>query len=235
MLRARLAVLLALVALVAACGSSGPSSDVTTGPTFAPATPTTEPAASEPVTDESATPEESQPVESEAPSESASPDASPSVSAEPDGSADPGASATTAAADGCTGSDGNKQFFVSVAQAVEWPVLCGALPQGWILNAGQYRLANGGKLTISYKGPAGATLALSEGAFCTDGSGCVPPGVDVGDAAMGPLTGTFVALDDGGFAIVVDRGAAISWLLEAHGVDEATTRSIAAALYEVAG
>lgn len=229
MLRVRIAVLLVLAVLVAACGSPGPSSDTTTGPTAAPGTPSSEPSASEPATTESTAPEESQPVASEAPSESTPPEDSPSPSGEPD------PSAATGAADGCTGNDGNREFFVSLALAVDWPVLCGALPQGWFISKGEYRLANGGKLIISYRGPGGATLALSEGAFCAEGSDCVPPGTDTGDAAMGPLAGTLVALDDGGFAIVVDRGAALSWLLEAHGLDEATTRSLAAALFEVAG
>jgi hypothetical protein len=222
-------VLLVLAVLVAACGSSGPSSAVTTTPTADPGSPTTKPAASEPGDGASAAPEESQPVESEAPTDASSPDASLEPSAEPDSSAIAGA------ADGCTGSQANREFFASVAKAVDWPVVCGALPQGWFISTGSYRLANGGKLVVSYKGPAGATLALSEGAYCADAGGCVPSGIEAGDAAMGPLAGTFVALDDGGFAIVVDRGAALSWLLETHGVDEATTRALGVALFEVAG
>jgi hypothetical protein len=48
------------------------------------------------------------------------------------------------------------------------------------------------------------------------------------------MPGTLVGLDDGGWAVVVDRGASISWLLVTHGLDQATTLSLAAALYEVA-
>jgi hypothetical protein len=101
------------------------------------------------------------------------------------------------------------------------------------VNTGSYRLANGGKLLISYKGPGGATLALSEGSFCGTADGCVPSGTDAGDAALGPLSGTLVQLGDGAFAIVVDRGANPSWLMEAHGVDEATAVSLGAALVTV--
>ncbi len=50
---------------------------------------------------------------------------------------------------------------------------------------------------------------------------------------MGPLTGTLVRLDAGGFAIVVDRGSNPSWLLQSNGLDEATTLAIGAALVEV--
>jgi hypothetical protein len=63
----------------------------------------------------------------------------------------------------------------------------------------------------------------------------VPAGTETGDAVLGSMDGTFVALDDGGFAIVVNRGGIPSWLLEAHGIDEATTRALGEALFEVAG
>lgn len=102
------------------------------------------------------------------------------------------------------------------------------------MTTGSYTRANGGKLDIGYKGAAGATLSLSEGAFCQDAAGCVPPGTDAGDAAFGPKSGTLVQLDDGGWAIVVDRGAALSWLLVARGVDQATAASLGSALIEVA-
>ncbi len=116
---------------------------------------------------------------------------------------------------------------------MDWTVLCASLPKGWYVSAGSYRLANGGKLVIGYKGPGGATLALSEGAFCTDDSGCVPAGTDGEDVPLGPLAGTLVRLDAGGFAIVVDRGSNPSWLLQSHGLDEATTLALGAALVEV--
>ena len=40
----------------------------------------------------------------------------------------------------------------------------------------------------------------------------MPAGTDAGDAPFGDQTGTLVVLDDGGYAIVVDRGAHPSWL-----------------------
>ena len=52
---------------------------------------------------------------------------------------------------------------------------------------------------------------------------------------MGPLTGLLIEIDGGGYAIVVDPARNLGWLLEAHGIDEATTRDLAAALFEVAG
>ncbi len=233
MIRLRLAALLVLAALVAsACGTSAPSSNPTASSTRSAAPSSAEPASAEPggggssagPSEPASEPSEPPATESQSPAESASPD--PSI--------EPGASAPPTAADACSGDQSIHDFFLSVARAVDWPVLCGVLPSGWFVSAGSYRLANGGKLVISYKGPAGATFALSEGAFCQDASGCVPSGSDAGDAAFGSMSGTLVALDGGDWAIVVDRGAALSWLLVTHGLDRATATSLAAALHEVA-
>jgi hypothetical protein len=58
----------------------------------------------------------------------------------------------------------------------------------------------------------------------------VPDGTDAGDAPFGDQTGTFVQLEDGGWAIVVDRGVSPSWLVVGHGMDEPTFRTFAADL-----
>lgn len=221
MIRLRLVAILVLASvLAAACGTSGPTSDATASSTPSAAPSSAEPASAEPTEGTS----EPSPATSETPGESASPTESGS----------PDASALPTAADSCTGDQSIHEFYVSVANAVDWPVLCGVLPSGWFVATGSYRLANGGKLVISYKGPGGATLALSEGSFCQDAGGCVPSGTDAGDAAFGTMSGTLVALDGGDWAIVVDRGASPSWLLVTHGLDQATTTSLAAALHEVA-
>ena len=86
------------------------------------------------------------------------------------------------------------------------PSTARSCPSGWFVEAGQYRLAGGGRLAIAYRGPGGARFSLDEGAWCTDGSGCVPAGTDLGTTAFGDRTGTLVATDDGEFAIVVDAG-----------------------------
>jgi hypothetical protein len=118
---------------------------------------------------------------------------------------------------------------------VGWDVYCAVLPKDWIVSAGKYRLANGGYLEMSYKGPGGATLSLSEGSFCTDGTGCVPSGSDVGSAQFGALQATLVATDAGGFAIVAARGEQPSWLMVTSGLDQATAVSLGAALAHVGG
>jgi hypothetical protein len=158
------------------------------------------------------------------PDPGASPDPEPSV--EPAATADPGAPLEPGPAAACSGTDANRDFYAGVADAVSWTLLCPVLGRGWYVESGTYRLASGGRLEISYLGPDGASLELSQGAFCPDTGGCVPDGSDVGAAPLGPLEGTLVALEDGAWAIVVDRGASISWLLVVRGVDEQTARRI---------
>lgn len=237
-----LVLLVALAFVVGAClpSSLGPTPGATTsfGPSPAPTTdgspvgPTPTPA------DATATPGSATPDPATAPPATSAP-STPPASADPSGapttSPAPGETAAPGAADACAGNDQNRDFYLQVATAVAWPVYCPVLPAGWFVQQGSYRLANGGKLEIAYAGPGGGRLALSEGAFCPDASGCVPPGSDAGSAAFGDRAGTLVSLSDGGWAIVVDRGAPLSWLLVTSGIDEAAVRAIGAALTLVAG
>ena len=96
-----------------------------------------------------------------------------------------------------------------------------------------YRLAAGGRLEIAYRGSGGARFTLQEGAWCTDGSGCVPAGSEIGTTAFGDRGGTLIQTPEGEFAIIVDAGSTISWLLTGDGLDEATIRTFAAALIAV--
>lgn len=136
-------------------------------------------------------------------------------------------------ADACTGNDANREFFVAAANALDWTVYCAILPSGWFVGAGEYRQAGGGRLEISYEGPSGARLELRQGAFCGDANGCVPDGSDAGEAVFGDMDGALVALDDGGWAVAVDRGASISWLAIVSGADEAAARAIVEGLIPV--
>ena len=152
------------------------------------------------------------------------------TSSPPAASPEPPSSGTAAA---CAGSPENRDFYLAVAEAVDWIVLCPVLPDGWFVESGTYRLAGGGWLEIAYRGPAGARIRLREGAFCPDASGCVPSGAEVADVPVGPLAGRLITTDDGGWAVVVDRGAQRSWLLEGTGLDEEAFRSLAAGLVAV--
>jgi hypothetical protein len=140
-----------------------------------------------------------------------------------------------ASASDCTGTDENRTFYESVAAAVDWTVYCPVLPSGWFVETGQYRLAGGGRLAITYRGPGGARFTLDEGAWCTNESGCTPSGTDVGAAAFGDQEGTLVATDTGSFAIAVDAGSKISWQLVGEALDEPAVRMFGAALIAVGG
>jgi hypothetical protein len=49
------------------------------------------------------------------------------------------------------------------------------------------------------------------------------------------MNGALVGLDEGGWAVVVDRGAAISWLAVVTGLDETAARALAEGLIPVDG
>ncbi len=223
MRQARFALTLALAAVLAACASPGPAAT----PTGAPSSPgqsaasagTPSGAASEAPASESPT---------DAPTE-----ATPETESPTDATEAPSASGGSDAAAACTGTDENRAFFANAAKAVDWTVVCAVLPNRWFVSAGSYRQARGGRLTISYKGPHNSTLSLSEGAWCTDSDGCAPAGSEVGPAALGPMQGTLFKLADGGFAIAVDEGEAVSWQLETQGLDQASTEELGAAAVAV--
>lgn len=207
--RTLLPVLLAVPLLVGACGATRPPEGSAPVSPSASSQPTGEPS---PAVNPSGPPVAS-------PSSAASPAPTPSEPApSPPETPTPPPNPDPAAA--CSGSDRNRDFYAAVAEAVDWDVYCPVLPSGWYVDRGTYRLASGGRLEIAYTGPAGARLEIREGAFCTEAGGCVPSGTDRGEAAFGDRTGTLVELDGGGWAIVVDRGARISWLAVGEGLTE---------------
>lgn len=200
-----------------------------------------------PASDPTSSPDEPTPATAASPTESlATSEAPPSVEPPPtptptsDPSVEPtlpapSESAGPRPAAACSGNDQNREFFEAAAAALQWRVYCAVLPSGWFVVSGEYRQAGGGRLEITYRGPGGARFELHEGAFCADADGCVPTGTETGDATFGSRshTGTLIATDDGGWAIVVDRGEAISWLAVGTGVDEDAFRAFAAAVAAV--
>lgn len=216
-------VLLLLLALaLAACGSSTATGSPAEPSLAASPEGTT-------ATPASASPTAEAPSEPPSPRGTTHPTASPGAS--PSGTTGSGSASASAVA--CSGSAENRSFYASMAAAVDWTVYCPVLADGWFVQNGEYRVADGGRLEIEYQGPDRARITLDEGAFCTVQGGCVPPGVDVGPTAFGDRDGTLVALDDGSWAVAVDREAALSWLLVVTGLDEVATRTIAARLVVV--
>ncbi len=191
------------------------------------------PSSSEAAPGESGSPDVPTEAPTDTPTAGGDPTPDPAATASAGSSGDPSSGTGSAAA--CTGSDENRDFFASMAAAVDWTVYCPVVPDGWFVDDGMYRLADGGWMEISYDGPGDARIVLRQGGFCDAGDGCVPSGIDVGDTGFGDRTGTFIAVADGSWAIAVDRGATPSWLLVVQGLDETGARTIAADLHAVAG
>jgi len=191
-------------------------------------------ATSEPAPGQSETIEPSAVAPSDGPKATTDP-TTPEPAATPSGDSSADPSSGTGSAARCSGSDENRDFFASMAAAVDWTVFCPVVGDGWFVEDGQYRLANGGWMEISYDGPGDARIVLRQGSFCDTGDGCVPAGSDVGDTAFGDRNGSMIAAIDGSWVVVVDRGATPTWLLAVHGLDEAAARAIAADMHAVAG
>ena len=213
--------------MVSACGgaTASPSGSGTAGPDVtADATSSPSADASDAATDE---PTET-PVDSAEPTESPTdePSDEPSTKPSPSGAG---------AAGSCTGTPENQEFYASVASAVDWPVYCPALPAGWFVQSGSYRLAGGARLEISYRGPRGAHIDLKEGAFCSSSDGCVPDGTDAGTAAFGDRQGDLVSVGADSWAMSDDAGSNPSWLLTGTGLSEDEFRTIASDLVVVGG
>jgi hypothetical protein len=224
--------LLAIVAVLAvACGGAVVSGTPTPEGT---ATASGEPSSSGSASEDpgASTTPSTEPTETAEPTE---PPTEPPPSEEPSEAPSDEPTPAAGGAAACTGTAKNKDFYMSVATAVGWTVYCPVLPAGWFVESGQYRLAGGGRMEIGYKGPSGAHLTLSEGAFCGDADGCAPAGTENGTAAFGDREGTLVVGDDGSWSVVVDAGEKPSWLIVGTGMDEASLRGIAAKLAVVGG
>jgi len=156
---------------------------------------------------------------------------SPSAGSSPSfaATATPRAGGGTAAAS-CSGSVDTKDFFTAIAEAVGWPVYCAVLPAGWSVEAGQYRLADGGRMVIAYRTRTGGHLELREGRWCTAGaSACSPHDAILGSARFGNLTGQLETVSDD-LVLYVNPGQAASWTATGRGLDEATFRTLCANL-----
>jgi hypothetical protein len=140
-------------------------------------------------------------------------------------------SPTPGAAAACSGTEGNRAFYVNVADHVQWNVYCAVLPKGWIVEAGSFRTtSSGGWMKIAYKASGSRHFELREGAFCTDPATCVPTGTELAPGSFGDRQATILQVEDGGFAALVNRGEKLQFAAIGKGMDEATFRAYAGAL-----
>jgi hypothetical protein len=162
------------------------------------------------------------------PTESPTPEPTPSESA-----GGPSASPSEGGTGACFGSSDTRDFFAAFAQSVSWPVYCLVLPRGWSVEHGEYHLANGGRLTISYRRRAdGARIVLDEGSVCAQTTPCVPSGSDLGSTPFGDRQAD-LSSSSGALAAVVDETENPAWLLTGTGIDRDDFSSIAARLHLV--
>ncbi len=117
-----------------------------------------------------------------------------------------------------------------------WPVYCAVLPDSWFLEAGSYRLRDGGRLEVTYRGPDDAHLSIVEGDICAgaDVEACAPRDAMIGPASFGDLDGELGRLANG-LALDVDRGANPSWRATGVGLSEDDFRALGAAFALVEG
>ena len=169
---------------------------------------------------------------------SAAPSVGPDGSSSPVGSATPLASASPSprpgTADACSGTAENRDFYSALATSVAWDVYCATLPPGWFVESGSYRLSNGGQLSITYKGPGGARLAVREGGYCVGHPDCVPTGTDAGAARFGDRDARLLDIGNGSWlVVVVPAGADVDWQAVGTGMDGAALAAYAAAFARV--
>lgn len=212
--------MMAGIALLAACQ---------TGPSFGPSG-TPRSGASETATD---TPAGSA-GPAATPIDSAPPTSAPGAT--PTGGAPASSPGTSAPSAACSGSEAHREFFRQAAASMAWPVYCAVLPDGWFLETGAYRLADGGRLEVTYRGPAGARLSIVEGNVCgdLDLDGCAPRDAVIGTASFGDREGELGRLANG-FVLDVDRGSVPSWRVTGIGLSEDEFRALSAALLVASG
>lgn len=130
----------------------------------------------------------------------------------------------------CLGSPKTRAFISDFAQSVPWPVYCAILSKDWSLEHADYRLANGGRLTIIYRRRSdGARVVLDQGSVCADTTPCVPSGTDLGTTPFSDRVAD-VSTINGGFAAVVDVTENPAWLLTGSGINQKDFGAIAAKL-----
>jgi hypothetical protein len=207
----------------------GACDGASTSPTAASASPTVSPAS--PSASAGGSPTD---VPTESPTEEPTVEPTESPTDEPTPSETAGGPSASPSAGGtgaCFGSSDTRDFFASFAQSVSWPVYCAVLPKGWSVEHGEYHLANGGRLTISYKRRAdGARIVLDEGSVCAQTTPCVPAGSDLGSTPFGDRQADLSSLS-GTLAAVVDETENPAWLLTGTGIDQGDFSAIAARLH----
>jgi hypothetical protein len=131
----------------------------------------------------------------------------------------------------CTGGPKNQSFFVNAANSLKFAVYCATLGSGWSLGTAHFDIPKaGGWVAMTYTGPGGATIVVSEGAFClTSAAACAPNSGNLGSGSFGGLSGRLYSIS-GGFAIYVNPGTTHAYSITGHNVTQGVLQAAAAGL-----
>ncbi len=142
----------------------------------------------------------------------------------------------TSPASFCTGTAEHQAFFLDAAKKLPFDVYCAVLPSGWFFQSANYTQPNGGQLTIAYKGPGGASLAVSEGAFCTTSDTACSPHVSIrGTASFGDKPGMLDVLSTPPDVLVVyvNPGTKVAYQISSGNLTQAKFVALAAMMTKV--
>jgi hypothetical protein len=132
----------------------------------------------------------------------------------------------------CTGEADGPGSFKAASMSATFDVYCAALPAGWHRESmsGDEQVVT--TVTVSYSGPNGEILTLSEGDLCSGGlSVCAPTGTSAGTAMFGDREGQLFTVPPGAdFALYVDPGKSPSWEATGKGMSLETFKTLTSAL-----
>lgn len=132
----------------------------------------------------------------------------------------------------CTGTIDDAGFFKAASVTASYDVYCAVLPEGWTVASRSDPQAAATSMTVTYAGPNGETLTLSEGDICSgpQKSACVPA-TDEGTGPFGQLEGQLVLAPAGAdYGLYVDFGGSPSWEATGTGMSLETFKALTAAL-----
>jgi hypothetical protein len=143
--------------------------------------------------------------------------------------------------DVCTGNPNDtasdakdKAYFADGAKDLPFDVYCAVLPSSWWLSMTDYKVPDGGKMTITYRNASGGLITVGEGNFCAGAPDCWTSTSDLGAGSFGPLAGSLKLRAAGQYAVYVDAGTTHGYQIVGQGMSQNVFAAYAAAMHKVA-
>jgi hypothetical protein len=132
----------------------------------------------------------------------------------------------------CTGEADGPGSFKAASMSATFDVYCAALPAGWHRESMSGDQQPATTVTVTYRGPNGETLTLSEGNLCSAGqSACATAGTSSGAAMFGDREGQlFEAPPGADYALYVAPGQSPSWMATGKGMSLEAFKALTTAL-----